>query len=177
MRKWTFVIIPVIALGIFTVFYMSAVRQMEAKEEAALEAKARMEEEERMRKEQIAADTRRQQEESRRQQEAEEAAALAKREADWAATSRQLVEAAQLAEAEIMEDNNQIAALRRELEQLRTQKEQALLEEQALAESVEQAKIQVRNSEIEYERLKDMLLQFVSNSSIANPPAPALPAR
>ena len=178
MRKWSFVIIPIVGLGIFSVFYMGALKRMDERDAAAEAEKARIEQEEIARQQEIQAQTKIQQAEAAAKARAEEAAKLAKQESDWAAAGRELQDAITIAELKIADSQDRAVELTNELKSLRTQRQEALQAKQGLWEQIEAAKIQVRNNEIESERLNDILLRFVDNSSVtAMPPPLPVPGR
>jgi len=179
MRKWTFVIIPVVGLGIFSVFYMGALKQMDERDAAAAAEKVRVEQEEAARQAQIQQQTKIQQEQAAAKARAEEAAAAAKKDADWAAAGKELQDAITIAELKIADSKDRVTQLNNELESLRDQRLDALKEKQNLWEQVEAAKIQVRNYQLEAERQKEIMLQYVQNSSVTAmpPPLPVAPSR
>lgn len=177
MKKWMYLIFPSALLAVFLTFYF-----MDAKRVAERD---RLHAEEVQRRD---AETARKQAELKEKAEAdakkradERAAELAKKEADklarWNKAGKDIQDAMDKSNAESNKHSIKIAALEKELEDLRALREKTNQEYLDLLKKVELAKIDRRSAELEIQRTVEMIARRASESSMAkSPPPPPPPA-
>lgn len=174
----TYIIIPLVLLGIFYFFYQDFSKQNEiaiAEKEARIEAEAAAEaaskaEAERKSKEDAARRT--------AEREADEAAKIAKRRAAWEADGAKV--AADTADAKAKSDAHQqtINELELKLANLRNQRSEINGEVFAMMKEVEAARIAKRNAEREVQRMAAMVTQKAETSVLVKKPIlPPEPSR
>lgn len=181
MKKWMYLIPPVIMLGLFLVVYFSHREEAEKKEIARKEEVARKAREDEEKKKVAEAkareDARKRQEEREAEEKKKEDEKIAKQAADDKKVRDQTAEFTAKAEAAA----KQVAALEAELTRLRQEKDQTSRETFELAKQVELARIARRSAELEIQRLTEMVVRRASDSNLTRPPmlppAPAAPAR
>lgn len=169
MKKWMYVIFPSAMLGIFLVFYFSAAKKAELKEQqhAALVAKQKADDADKKR---IAEEKARVDAEKRS---AERAAEEAKKEAEkiakWQADSKRIQDDTDKSLADADKYQKEVSKLEIELDTLRKSKDKASRDAFDLLKQVERAKVDRRNAEIEIQRLTEMVARKASESSMTRP--------
>lgn len=169
----TYIIIPLILLGIFTFFYrnFSAENELQmaakaAAEAAAIEQEAAAKAEaERISREDAARRT--------AEREADEAAKIAQRRVAWEADGAKVAADTANAKAKSDEHQTRINELELQLAALRQERETLNNEAFAMMKEVEAARIAKRNAELQVQRMAQMVSQKAENSVLVK--APILP--
>jgi len=175
MRKWIYVLCPLIMLGVFIFIYTIKSQEVEAREEArnALIAKQKAEE----------AENRRIIEEKARldaQKRADDRAAEAKKKEDdkvakYAAEMKKIQDDTEKATAEAAALTDKVNELQTKLDALEKAKEQANRDAFETAKQVELAEVAYGNAEMENQREVEMIGDRADKSSLTKLP-PAGPA-
>jgi ABC-type Na+ efflux pump permease subunit len=169
MKKWMYVIFPAAMLGIFLVFYFSAAKKAELKEQQHIAEIAKQKADE-TEKKRIAEDKARVDAVKRA---AERSAEEAKKEADkiakWQADSKRIQEDTDKSIADADRYQKEVSKLEIELDTLRKSKDKASREAFDLLKQVERAKVDRRNAEIEIQRLTEMVARKASESAMTRP--------
>ncbi len=166
----SYIIIPLIALGIFYFFYQdfSAKNEIAVAEKAAAVAAAEAQEA----AEKAEAERKSKEDAARRtaERESDEAARIAKRRAAWAADGAKV--AADTADAKAKSDAHQqkINELEIKLTELRSQREALNGEVFVMMKEVEAARIAKRNAELEVQRMAQMVSQKAETSVLVKKP-------
>ncbi len=173
MKKWLYFIFPILGVVVFLFFYFAHVDEAKRAEAVRKEMIAKKDAEAAAAKAALEA-TARKDAEARA---AERIASEAKKERDkqekWDAAGRdvqKITDAAKAASAQAVKD---IARLENDLKSLRQRRDDLTAEQLALLKSVEQAKIDRRNAELEIQRFTAMIANRTSESALAVPPAVA----
>lgn len=179
MKKWIYLLVPGVLLGLFLIVFFSYQKDLAAREaQQAANLNAKMAAEKKQKDE---AEAKAREEATKRQKEREEEDAKkeAARLAKDAAIDKEIKDATDSAVAEGNTYQKDINAKELELANLRKQKEQLGLEAFDLAKKVELAKVAKRNAELEEQRLTAMIAEKAAASALAKlPPAPvAAPSR
>ncbi len=177
MKKWIFVIFPGILLLIFLFFYQQTSAEMHAREQAHAAALAAQKAADAEHKQIIEAKARQDADARAAQQAADDA----KKEADAAARKKKIRDGIQAetdkANAEIQKYTTEIADLEAQLAKLDEQKKQETRFDFDFAKKVELARVNERDSELEIQRMVDMIAQRAARSYLTRlPPPPPPPA-
>lgn len=176
MKKWLYIVVPVIMLAGFILIYLSHVEEAEAREKVRQEQiakeKAEAEEKKRIAEAKAREDARKRQEE----REAEERKKEEERRAKQAAEDKKVRDQTEQYLAEGRRAAAEVAKLQSELDNLRAHKNRLIRETFDIAKQVELARVARRNAELEIQRMTEMVVRRASNSMMARPPAPAVPA-
>jgi hypothetical protein len=176
MKKWMFVIFPGILLLIFLFFYQQTSAEMQAREQAHATELARQKAADAEHKQMIEDKAKKDADERAAQQAAEEA----QKAADAAAKKKKVRDAIQAetdsANAQIDHFTKQIADLQAQLDKLDEQKKQESLADFDFAKKVELARVNERNSELEIQRMVDMIAQRTAKSWLTKLPTPPPPS-
>lgn len=174
----SYFIVPAILLAIFGFLYNGALTEMKTKEDARI---AKIEKETKEKEDAKKIVEEKAQAEARERQikrEAEDAAKAAKKEKDYADAMAKLKDEADDYAGQTAKLTKESADLDATILQTRTDKERLTREGLELAKQVELAKINRRNSELEIQRMIDMVAKKLNDSSIAvAPPPPPLPTK
>ena len=166
----TYIILPVIMLGIFYFFYQDfsakneiaiAEKAAQVEAEAAAEAASKAE-----------AELKSKEDAARRtaEREADEAAKIAKRRAAWEADGAKVAADTAGAKAKSDEHQAKINELELKLAELRRQSEMHTNEAFTLMKEVEAARIAKRNAELEVQRMAQMVSDKAENSVLVKQP-------
>jgi len=175
MKKWIFVIVPAVAMGIFLVFYSSFHSAMELRqaeyeaEQDRLEA-IRIAEDQRKATE--AANSLRRAEEQKARDDAQKEAA---RLATYNSTMQQIRDSIAVQEANIASRELEISTLESTIDAHQAEKDALQAQLLDLQKTVEGAKIELRNAELEAQRTLAMITSVELNSDMLD--APVFPGR
>jgi len=173
MKKWLYFIFPILGVVVFLFFYFAHVDEAKRAAEVRKEMIAKKDAETAAAKAALEA-TARKDAEARA---AERIASEAKKERDkqekWDAAGRDVQKITDTAKAASAQAVKDIARLENDLKSLRQQRDVLTAEQLALLKSVEQAKIDRRNAELEIQRFTAMIANRTSESALAVPPAVA----
>ncbi len=169
MKKWMYVISVSLLLAVWLAIYFPAIKVTEAREAARqVELQRQKDAAEAHRKaieRQAQADATRRAAETARKEAEAEAAAKKK----WDDQSAQIQADTDKAKASIAKSKKEIAALEAELTSLNKAKDKDNREDFELLKSVELARVNQFNAELEIQRMVDMIAQRASNSVMASP--------
>jgi len=172
MKKWIYLVAPVIMLVIFTFFYFSHAEEMAQKEEIRKERVAAELEAEAIRKAQIEEEARVDAEKRTAEREEKAEQREADRVAKWDAESKEIRMATAGHKAEADRHAANLAAMEIELDSLRQATAKTNADELALEKRVEMARIAKRNAELEIQRKTEMMLRTAERSAVAQMPPP-----
>jgi colicin import membrane protein len=177
MKKWMYLIFPSAMLALFLTFYLTNRKDAVAKEHARAEQKARIDAEAKKQKEINEEKARVAAAERQAQREKEEADKERTRRAKQAAADQKLKDDIALYSGQADKSQKEVSALEIRLDRLRKDQERLNMEAFELAKKVEAAKTAKRNSEMDEERMIEMIVRKTNESSMTRPPAlpPALP--
>jgi len=176
MKKWIYLIVPCVLLGLFLVFYFSHEKESQerermhlakaAEQQAALKKQKQIAEE---KAKQQAAETQKQREEEERKKEEDRRAKKAKADKD-------IRDAFERFSSEADKSQKESQALEVELDRLRKEKDALGRAEFDLAKRVEAARVDKRNAELEEQRFIDMIAKRSADSMLTRMPPPPAPA-
>ena len=172
MKKWIYLVAPVIMLVIFTFFYFSHAEEMAQKEEIRKERVAAELEAEAIRKAQIEEEARVDAEKRTAEREEKAEQREADRVAKWDAESKEIRMATAGHKAEADRHAANLAAMEIELDSLRQATAKTNADELALEKRVEMARIAKRNAELEIQRKTEMMIRTAEQSAVAQMPPP-----
>ena len=172
MKKWIYLVAPVIMLVIFTFFYFSHAEEMAQAEEIRKERVAAELETEAKRKAQIEEEARIDAEKRSAERDAKAAEREAQRIAKWDAETQEIRSATAGHKAEADRHAANINALEIELDSLRQATAKTNAAELALEKRVEMARIAKRNAELEIQRKTEMMIRTAEQSAVAQMPPP-----
>ena len=166
----SYIIVPLIALGIFVYFHNDFSKKDAIKQEAELVEKQA--EEKRVAEEKAEAERLSKEEAAKRtaEREAAEAAKIAEREAKWKAQGDEIAQYTAEANAAADEHQKNINALELKLAGLRKDRENVKQEVYDAMKSVESARIAKRNAEREVQRMAQMVTQKAETSVLVEKP-------
>ena len=171
MKKWMYIIFPSIMLAGFLVIYFSYKEESEARERAHIaqveKEKTEAEEKKRIAEAKAREDALKRQEEREAEEKRKADEKAAKQAADDKKVRDQTAEFTAKGEAAA----KQVAALQAERDNLRKEKDRTSRETFDLAKQVELARIARRNAELEIQRMTEMVMRRVAESSLTRPPA------
>jgi len=166
----SYLIVPVILLAVFGFSYNSALKDMQAKEEAnhakAMEKKKAEDAHKAEVDARATADAKKHQEE----RDAEDRKKQEKKQADYDDAMKKLRDEANDYAAQVDKLGKEAADLEKQISDGRNEKERLNRETLELAKAVELAKINRRNAELEIQRMIDMVAKKLNDSSIAAAP-------
>jgi chromosome segregation ATPase len=177
MKKWMYVLGPGIMLAVFMFFYLASKEETEArlkaekahKEEVAKEAEQ---------KKQLAEAKAREDAERRNAERAADEARIAKEKQDrYDADMRRIKDDTDKANASAADSAAKVSELTIELDTLHKQKDSLTREGFDLAKRVEMAAVARRNSEIEIQRMVEMIANRADQSSMTKMPPPPPPPK
>jgi len=177
MKKWMYVLGPGIMLAVFMFFYLASREETEAKlkaEKANKEEVARQAEEKRLVAEKKARDDA---ERRNTERAAEEGKAAKDKQDKYDADMRRIKDDTDRANASAEESSRKVSELTIELDNLHKQKDTLTREGFELAKRVELAAVGRRNSEIEIQRMVQMIADRADQSSMSKMPPPAPPPK
>lgn len=171
-----YVIFPTAMLGIFLVFYFSAAKKAELKEQQHIAQVAKQKADD-AEKKRVAEDKARVDAEKRS---AERAAEEAKKEADkiakWQAEGKRIQDDTEKSLADADKYQKEVSKLEIDLDTLKKTKDKASRDSFDLLKQVERAKVDRRSAEIEIQRLTEMVARKASESSLTRPVVSAAPS-
>lgn len=177
MKKWIYLIIPSILLGLFLVFYFSHQKETQEKQRVRSAALAKKLADEKAAKEAAERQAREDAAKKQAEREAEEKRKENERRAKQAAIDKQIKDETDAARAEANKFAKEAQALEAQLEKLRKDKDRIGREAFDLAKQVELAKVARRNAELESQRMVEMISRRAADSSLTRPPMlPPAPA-
>lgn len=178
MKKWMYLIPPVVMLGLFTIVYLGHVEKTHEKEKAKAaqiaKEKAELDEKKKVAEAKAREDAKKRTEE----RDAEEAKKEKDRADKQAADDKKVRDATAESNAKADAFAKQAASLEIELDRLRKEKDKQNRESFEIAKQVELARITRRNAELEIQRITEMISKRASDSSMTRPPViPPAPAK
>jgi pyruvate/2-oxoglutarate dehydrogenase complex dihydrolipoamide acyltransferase (E2) component len=169
MKKWMYVIFPAAMLGIFLIFYFSAAKKAELKEQQRAAEVAKQKDDEAAKK-RIAEDKARVDAAKRS---AERLADEAKKDADkiakWQGDSKRIQDDTDKSLADASRYQNEVSKSEIVLDTTRKAKDKASRDAFDLLKQVERAKVDRRSAEIEIQRLTEMVARKASESAMTRP--------
>jgi len=173
----SYLIVPAVLLAIFGFFYNGALKEMHAKEVARQEKIDREAKVEADRKAEIEKKATAEAIKKQEERAAADKAKEEKKEKDYQDAMTKLKDEADDYSSQTAKLNKEAADLEAGILQTRNDKERLTREALELSKSVELGKINRRTSELEIQRMIDMVGKRLNDSSIATPPPPPpLPA-
>lgn len=173
----SYVIVPIVLLAIFAFVYSGALKEMDAKEKAREEKVAAKAKEEADRKAAVEAKATAEALERQKKREAEDKAKEEKKEKDYQDAMTALKREADDYAGQTAKLTKEAADLNAEILKTRNDKERLAREGLELSKQVELAKINRRTSELEIQRMIEMVQKKLVNSSITAMPPPPPPAK
>lgn len=173
----SYVIVPIVLLAIFGFFYSGALKDMKTKEEARIAAVAAKEKAEADRKAEVEKKATAEAVERQKKREAEDAAKAAKKEQDYQDAMTALKREADDYAAQTAKLTKEAADLEAEILKTRNDKERLTREGLELSKQVELAKINRRTSELEIQRMIEMVQKKLADSSLTAMPPPPPPVK
>ncbi len=178
MKKWMYLVFPSAMLVLFLVFYLSHVKEADAREAVRIEALNKKIADDAAKKKEDEARARKDAEDRAAKRAEEDAQKEREKAAKQAAIDKEIKDATDKAIAEQAASQKTIDRLEAELDQAHKQKDQASRESFDLAKQVELAKVQKRTAELEIQREVEIIARrandsFLSRMPPAPPPAPA----
>jgi len=181
MKKWIYLIIPGVLLGLFLIFYFSHQKESEAREITRMEIAAKKIADEKKTKEDAEKRAREDAAQKQAEREAEEKKKDEERRAKVAAIDKELRDTTEAARAEGAKYQKEAAALQAELERLYREKDKLAREAFEFSKQVEAARVERRNAELESQRMIEMIVRRASDSSLVRmptiPPPPTAATR
>lgn len=173
----SYVIVPLVLLAVFGFFYNGALKEMKEKEDARIAKIEATNKAEAERKKAI--EEKAQAEAAKRQEEraANDKAKEEKKEKDYQDAMNALKKEADDYTAQIAKLTKEAADLEAEILKTRNDKERLTREALELAKQVELAKINRRTSELEIQRMVEMVSKKLSESSLTALPPPPPPLK
>lgn len=175
MKKWFYVIFPIVMAGIFMVFYSkhnAEAAERTARNEAEKAAKIAAEKKV---KDEAEAKAKESAKIAQEERDRETAAREAARKAQQDAVDADIKNKTDAATAEIEVATKKSKALEAELARLSQDRERITREAFDMAKQVELAMVGRRNAEMEEQRLTEMIARKASDSAMAKMPAPPPP--
>jgi len=176
MKKWIFVIAPAVMLGLFLAFYSSDRKRVSAREEQYKAAQQQKIDDKKRKDDDMRAKTKQDQmakdAEKLREEQAKEAEKVAKEAADRKGD----LDATAIAKSNFAQRTGEIRTIDAQIAGVQKQRDQLLKEILNLSKSNEQAKIDRRSAELEFERTKAQLLGVLAQDPLMQMPvAPVAP--
>jgi chromosome segregation ATPase len=167
MKKWYFVIAPILMLGVFLVFYFLSTAETERREQVHLAALAAQKADADQKKK-IAEETAREDAEKRNEQRlADEAKTAQEKQDKYEAAMRKIQEGTDKANATAEKFAKQVSDLSIELDALYKQKDEESREAFELAKKVQAAQVARRNAELDIQRMVEMIADRSEQSAMA----------
>ena len=173
MKKWLYFIFPILGVVVFLFFYFAHVDEAKRAEVVRKEMIAKKDAEAAAAKAALEATARKDAEERAAERIASEDKKERDKQEKWDAAGRDVQKVTDTAKAASAQAVKDIARLENDLKSLRQQRDALTAEQLALLKSVEQAKIDRRNAELEIQRFTAMIANRTSESALAVPPAVA----
>ncbi|MEN9663424.1 MAG: hypothetical protein RL324_2373 [Verrucomicrobiota bacterium] len=176
MKKWIFVIAPAVMLGLFLAYYSSDRKRVSAREEQYKAAQQQKIDDKKRKDDDMRAKTKQDQmakdAEKLREEQAKEAEKVAKEAADRKGD----LDATAIAKSNFAQRTGEIRTIDAQIGGVQKQRDQLLKEILNLSKSNEQAKIDRRSAELEFERTKAQLLGVLAQDPLMQMPvAPVAP--
>jgi len=168
MKKWTYVVFPVVMLAIFLTFYSAEKRRWDAAEAARILSEQKAKAADDARKAAAEAAARIAAKKRADDQKREEAAQEQARREKWDAETRGIQAVTDRANAEAAALNREASELEIEIDALRQQKEKLNREDFDLLKEVELARARQRTAELEIERLVAIISDRAEQSLAAS---------
>lgn len=170
MKKWMYVISVGSMLAVFLFFYTTHLKEAEIKEKARLEKKAREDAEAEAAKKTREDQARKDAADRAAKREQEEKEKEAKKLADWQKANKEIQDSIDQHNAKADEYSKLISRLDIELSTLRANKEKLNRENFDVARDVEAARIEKHTSELEIQRITDLIAKRAADSSLTRAP-------
>jgi hypothetical protein len=171
MKKWIFVVVPAVMLGLFLVFYSADRKRVAAREEQYKKVQADKVAEKKRHDDEMRANTKKDQEAKDAEKAREEAAKEAEKKAKDDADRKADLDATAVAKRNFETRSAEIRTIESQISGVQRQRDQALKEILDLSKSVETAKIERRNAELEFERTKAQLMSVLAQDPLMQVPA------
>lgn len=168
----SYLIVPVILLAVFGFTYNGALKDMQAKEDANHAKATEKKRVEDARKAEVEAKATLDAKKHQEERDAEDRKKQEKKQAEYDDAMKKLRDEANDYTVQGEKLGKEAADLELQISQSRNEKEKLARETLELAKSVELAKINRRNAELEIQRMIDMVGKKLNDSSIATPPPP-----
>lgn len=169
MKKWMYVIFPAAMLGLFLVFYFSAAKKAELKEQQNLAEIAKQKADEADKKRIAETKARVDAEKRAGERAAEELKKEADKLAKWQADSKRIQDDTDKSLADSDRYQREVSKLEIDLDSMRKLKDKTGREAFDLLKQVERSKVDRRTAEIEIQRLTEMVARKASESSMTRP--------
>jgi len=176
MKKWMYVISVGSMLAVFLFFYTTHLKEADIKEKARIEKKAREDAEAKAAKDKREEQARKDAADRAEQRKKDEDEKEAKKLADWQKTNKEIQDSIDQHNAKADEYSKLISRLDIELSTLRANKEKLNRENFDVARDVEAARIEKRTSELEIQRMTDLIAKRATDSSLTRAPEPVKPS-
>ncbi len=177
MKKWLYVICPIVGIALFLALYFPAKARHEAGEAARAEsiakAKAADEAKKHEIEEKVRVDSQRRATENAREEAAKEAARIAK----YNAVGEEIQKDTDAANADILKYTKQVDDLNTELDALRKRKEELTREDFDLLKQVELARVHQSNANLQIQRMVEMIANRAGASSLTVQIDPVIPKK
>lgn len=181
MKKWIYLIIPGVLLGLFLIFYFSHQKESQAREAERTAIATKKKADEQRTKEEAEQRAREDAAKKQAEREAEEKKKEDERRAKQAAIDKEIRDTTEAARAEAARYQKDAQTLQTQLEQLHRDKDRLSREAFDLQKQVEAAKVERRNAELESQRMIEMIVRRASDSSLVRmpvmPPVPTAATR
>src|SRR5262245_16928635 len=171
MKKWLYLIIPAIMLGLFLFIYFPHVEKTHKKEEDRKAAVAKKKAEDDEKKKVAEAKARDDAKKRQDERDAEDAKKQKEKEDKQAADDKKVRDQTAEYTAKANAASAEVQKLEGELDRMRKEKDRLSRETFDLAKQVELARIARRNAELETQRITDMLAKRAADSSLTRMPA------
>lgn len=181
MKKWIYLVIPAVLLGLFLVFYFAHQKEAVVREQTRATALAQKQAELKKQKDLAENKAKQQAIETQRQREEEDRKKEKDRRDKQMAADKQISDETNGYLAEGKKSQQESAALEIERDRLYKEKDRVGREAFDLAKQAELAKVARRNAELEEQRMIEMIARKATDSAMAKmpppPPPPAPPAK
>lgn len=177
MKKWLYLILPVVMTGVFLMFFFKHEKETVARETARGQEMAQKAAADKAVKDAAEAKAKESARIAQLDRDRENAEREAARKAQQDAVDKEIKDKTDASLAEIARDTKRAKELELEIARLITDRERITREAFDLAKQVELAMVAKRNAELEEQRLTEMIARRATESSMTKlPPPPAPPA-
>ena len=177
MKKWLYLILPVVMTGVFLMFFFKHEKETVARETTRGQEMAQKAAADKAVKDAAEAKAKESARIAQLDRDRENAEREAARKAQQDAVDKEIKDKTDASLAEIARDTKRAKELELEIARLITDRERTTREAFDLAKQVELAMVAKRNAELEEQRLTEMIARRATESSMTKlPPPPAPPA-
>ena len=178
MKKWLYIVLPIIMTGVFLVFYFQYEEQREVRAATRAQENAQKAAAEKAVKDDAEAKAKESARIAQEERDRENATREAARKAQQDAVDKDIKDKTDTSLAEIDAAATRARQLSADIERMILDRERMAREAFALAKEVEIAMVAKRNAEMEEQRLIEMIARRTANSSMTQlPPPPAPPTK